>query len=120
MSNDALNDLQEELKTILGRQQMPEKALITAGMPYANAPLHIGHFAGTYVPADTYARFMRMLIGADNVLFVCGSDDHGSNSEVAAKKQGIPTSEFVGGVNDSQKANAWQLLYFDGSFHWNK
>ena len=38
MSNDALNDLQEELKTILGRQQMPEKALITAGMPYANAP----------------------------------------------------------------------------------
>ena len=103
MSNDALKNLQEELKIILGRQQMPEKALITAGMPYANAPLHIGHFAGTYVPADTYARFMRMLIGKENVLFVCGSDDHGSNSEVAAKKQGIPTGEFVGGVNESQK-----------------
>ena len=50
-------------------------------------PPFIGHFAGTYVPADTYARFMRMLIGEENVLFVCGSDDHGSNSEVAAKKQ---------------------------------
>ena len=103
MSNEALKNLQDELKTILGRQQMPEKALITAGMPYANAPLHIGHFAGTYVPADTYARFMRMLIGEENVLFVCGSDDHGSNSEVAAKKQGISTSEFVGQINNSQK-----------------
>ena len=102
MSNDALKNLQEELSTILGRQHMPEKVLVTAGMPYANAPLHIGHFAGTYVPADTYARFMRMLIGKENVLFVCGSDDHGSNSEVAAKKQGIATSEFVGQINDSQ------------------
>jgi len=103
MSNEALSNLQEELKTILERQKLPEKALITAGMPYANAPLHIGHFAGTYVPADTYARFMRMLIGGENVLFVCGSDDHGSNSEVAAKKQGMTTSEFVGQINDSQK-----------------
>jgi methionyl-tRNA synthetase len=103
MSNEALENLQTELKTILGRQKMPEKAVVTAGMPYANAPLHIGHFAGTYVPADTYARFMRMLIGDENVLFVCGSDDHGSNSEVAAKKQGISTSEFVAKINDSQK-----------------
>ena len=103
MSQNEIQNLQNELKIILDRQVLPEKALVTAGMPYANAPLHIGHFAGTYVPADTYARFMRMLIGDENVLFVCGSDDHGSNSEVAAKKQGIPTSEFVGKINDSQK-----------------
>ena len=101
--SNSLAELKEELSIILGRQTIPEKALVTAGMPYANAPLHIGHFAGTYVPADTYARFMRMLIGQENVLFVCGSDDHGSNSEVAAKKQGISTGEFVGQVNDSQK-----------------
>ena len=101
--SNSLAELKEELSIILGRQTLPEKALVTAGMPYANAPLHIGHFAGTYVPADTYARFMRMLIGEENVLFVCGSDDHGSNSEVAAKKQGISTGEFVGQVNDSQK-----------------
>ena len=94
--SNSLTELKEELSIILGRQTLPEKALVTAGMPYANAPLHIGHFAGTYVPADTYARFMRMLIGEENVLFVCGSDDHGSNSEVAAKKQGISTGEFVG------------------------
>ena len=94
---------QDELKLILSRMELPEKALVTAGMPYANAPLHIGHFAGTYVPADIYARFMRMLIGSENVLFVCGSDDHGSNSEVAAKKKGVSTGDFVKEINDSQK-----------------
>ena len=57
-------------------------------MPYANGPLHLGHLAGAQVPADIYARWMRMLIGDENVLFVNGNDDHGSTSEVAALKAG--------------------------------
>lgn len=75
--------------------QRPKKAVITAGMPYANGPLHLGHLAGAHVPADVYARYMRMLIGADNVLYVCGTDDHGSTSELAAHQAGKPIREFL-------------------------
>ena len=78
--------LTDEINIILGRLQRPTKAVITAGMPYANGPLHAGHLAGAQLPADIYARYMRMMIGGDNVLFVNGTDDHGSNSQVSAKK----------------------------------
>ncbi len=101
--SNSLSALKEELSIILGRQNLPKKAVVTGGMPYANGQLHIGHLAGAHVPADIYARFMRMMIGADNVLFVCGTDDHGSNSEVAAKKQGITTKEFIEQVHSNQK-----------------
>lgn len=103
MSENELTSLQEEIKTVFGRFKRPKKALVTAGMPYANGPVHIGHLAGAHVPADIYARYMRMMIGDENVLFVCGTDDHGSNSEVAAKTQGVSTQEFIGKVHDGQK-----------------
>ena len=74
------------VKEIINLIKRPKTAVITAGMPYANGPLHLGHLAGAHVPADVLARYMRMLIGSDNVLFVCGTDDHGSTSEVAAIK----------------------------------
>jgi len=106
-----LAELKEELSIILGRQSLPKKAVVTGGMPYANGQLHIGHLAGAHVPADIYARFMRMMIGADNVLFVCGTDDHGSNSEVAAKKQGITTKEFIEQVHSNQKKR-WIVMVF--------
>jgi len=54
---------------------MPEKILITSALPYANGPLHFGHIAGAYLPGDCYARFQR-LMGKD-VLYICGSDEHG-------------------------------------------
>jgi methionyl-tRNA synthetase len=92
----------QDIPTILSRVKRPKKAVITAGMPYANGPLHIGHLAGAHVPADIYSRWMKMLIGSDNVLFVCGTDDHGSTSEVAAKKQGLSTQDFIGGIHDKQ------------------
>lgn len=92
-----------DIPSILSRLQRPKKAVITAGMPYANGPVHIGHLAGAHVPADIYARWMRMLIGKENVLFVCGTDDHGSNSEVAAKKKGLSTEEFINDVHQRQK-----------------
>ncbi|MEY4630141.1 MAG: hypothetical protein RIQ81_261 [Pseudomonadota bacterium] len=81
----------------------PKKAVITAGMPYANGPLHLGHLAGAHVPADIYARWMRMLIGDQNVLFVCGTDDHGSTSELAAMQAGKSVQEFLAGIHKQQK-----------------
>jgi methionyl-tRNA synthetase len=72
-------------------------------MPYANGPLHLGHLAGAQLPADIYARWMGMLIGRENVLFVCGTDDHGSTSEVAALKEGITIREFIDRTHEGQR-----------------
>jgi methionyl-tRNA synthetase len=89
---------------IKSRAYRPKRAVITAGMPYANAPLHVGHLAGVHVPADIYARWMRMLIGADNVLFVCGTDDHGSTSELGAIKAGKSIRDFIDGIHAQQRS----------------
>ncbi len=80
----------------------PKKALITGGMPYANGPVHLGHLAGALIPPDIHARYMRMLIGAENVLFVCGNDDHGSTSELAALKAGVPVRDFIDQIHEQQ------------------
>ena len=71
-------------------------------MTYANGPIHLGHLAGANIPPDVYARYMRMLIGAQNVLFVSGSDDHGSTSELAALKAGKTTREFIDEIHKQQ------------------
>ncbi len=92
----------QDIPSVLARLKRPKKAVVTAGMPYANGPLHLGHLAGAHVPSDIYARWLRMLIGADNVLFVCGTDDHGSTSEVAAKTQGKSTREFIDEIHSKQ------------------
>ncbi len=92
-----------DVKSVLSAFKRPKKAVITAGMPYANGPLHLGHLAGAQVPADIYARWMRMLIGSENVLFVNGNDDHGSTSEVAAVQAGKPIREFIDTIHDKQK-----------------
>ncbi len=92
-----------DVKSALAQFKKPKKVVVTAGMPYANGPLHLGHLAGAHVPADIYARWMRMLIGAENVLFVNGNDDHGSTSEVAAVKAGKPIREFIDTIHEQQK-----------------
>lgn len=92
-----------DVKTVLSQHKKPKKVVVTAGMPYANGPLHLGHLAGAHVPADIYARWMRMLIGAENVLFVNGNDDHGSTSEVAAVQAGKSIREFIDTIHDKQK-----------------
>ena len=66
---------------------------ITAALPYTNGPIHIGHLAGVYVPADIYARYLR-LTGKD-VAFVCGSDEHGVAIPMKAKKEGITPRELI-------------------------
>jgi len=93
-----------DIETIKSQAYRPKKAVVTAGMPYANKPLHIGHLAGVHVPADIYARWMRMLIGAENVLFVCGSDDHGSISEIGAHEAGKSIRDFIDGMHKTQRA----------------
>lgn len=91
-----------DVKSIIELVKRPKTAVVTGGMPYANGPLHLGHLAGAIVPPDIMARYMRMLIGKQNVLFVSGNDDHGSTSEVAAMKAGIPVREFIDQIHDKQ------------------
>lgn len=75
------------------RKNMSERKLITAALPYANGPVHIGHLAGVYIPADVYARFNRRL-GKD-VAFICGSDEHGIPITIRAKKEGVTPQDIV-------------------------
>lgn len=72
---------------------MKERILVTSALPYANGPLHIGHAIGAYVPADVYSRYKRMS-GAE-VLFVCGTDEHGTPIVVAAEKEGVTPRQIV-------------------------
>ena len=72
---------------------MSERKMITAALPYANGPVHIGHLAGVYIPSDVYARFQRRL-GKD-VAFICGSDEHGIPITIRAKKEGVTPQDIV-------------------------
>lgn len=69
------------------------KYTITAALPYANGPLHLGHVAGVYLPADIFVRFLRMK--GEDVLFVCGSDEHGAAITLRAKKEETTPQEIV-------------------------
>ena len=64
-----------------------QRTLVTTALPYANGPVHIGHLAGVYVPADIYVRYLRLK--GENVLFVGGSDEHGVPVTIRARKEGI-------------------------------
>ena len=70
-----------------------KKFTITAALPYANGPLHLGHVAGVYLPSDIFSRFARL--NGDDVLFVCGSDEHGAAITLRAKKEGVSPQEIV-------------------------
>ena len=72
---------------------MPEKILVTAALPYANGPLHLGHLAGAYIPADVYVRYQR-LKGSD-VIFICGSDEHGVPITIRADAEQITPQQVV-------------------------
>lgn len=69
------------------------RTLVTCALPYANGPVHIGHLAGVYVPADIYVRYLRMK--GQDVLFICGSDEHGVPITIKAKKEGITPQDVV-------------------------
>jgi len=71
----------------------PQKILVTAALPYANGPIHLGHLAGAYLPADIYVRYQR-LKGRD-VIYICGSDEHGVPITITAEKEGITPQQVV-------------------------
>ena len=71
----------------------PKRYTVTAALPYANGPLHIGHIAGAYLPADIYVRYLR-LRGRD-VAFICGSDEHGAAITLRAKKEGVKPEQII-------------------------
>lgn len=73
------------------------KYTVTAALPYANGPLHLGHIAGVYLPADIFVRFLRM--NNHDVAFICGSDEHGAAITLRAKKEGITPQEIVDKYN---------------------
>ena len=70
-----------------------KRTLVTAALPYANGPVHIGHLAGVYVPADIYVRYLRLR--GREVLFVCGSDEHGVPITIKAREQGCSPQDIV-------------------------
>ena len=70
-----------------------KRSTITAALPYANGPIHIGHLAGCYLPADIYVRYLRLK--GEEVAFVCGSDEHGMAITMKARKEGVTTREIV-------------------------
>ena len=84
----------EKLRLILSSMKKDfKRTLITAALPYANGPVHIGHLAGVYIPSDIYARYLRLK--GEEVLFVCGSDEHGVPVTIKAKKEGITPQDVV-------------------------
>ena len=74
-----------------------KRTLVTCALPYANGPVHIGHLAGVYVPADIYVRYLRMR--GEDVLYVCGSDEHGVPITIKARQQGCSPQDIVDKYN---------------------
>ncbi|MGV8914120.1 MAG: methionine--tRNA ligase [Kaistella sp.] len=91
---------------------MADRKLITAALPYANGPVHIGHLAGVYIPADVYARVQRRL-GKD-VAFICGSDEHGIPITIRAKKENVSPQDIVDKYHEVIKKSFSELgISFD-------
>ena len=72
---------------------MPKRYPIPDAFPYTTGPIHIGHLAGVYVPADIYARYLRLT--GNDVIFICGSDEHGVPITIKAKKEGVSPQDIV-------------------------
>ncbi len=72
---------------------MSKRTLVTSALPYANGPIHLGHLAGAYLPADLYTRYLRLR--GEDVLHICGSDEHGVPITIAAEKEGVTPQEVV-------------------------
>ena len=91
---------------------MAQRYTITSALPYANGPVHIGHLAGVYVPADIYARYLRLK--GEDVLFVCGTDEHGVPITIRAQKEGCTPQEIVDKYHEQIKTSFHDLgISFD-------
>ena len=90
-----------------------KRTLITTALPYANGPVHIGHLAGVYVPADIYARYMRMR--GEDVVMIGGSDEHGVPITIKARGEGVTPQDIVDRYHSIIKESMKGLgIAFDG------
>ncbi len=91
---------------------MGKRTLVTSALPYANGPIHLGHLAGAYLPADFYVRYKRMR--NDDVVFICGSDEHGVPITIAADKEGVTPQDIVDRFHEMNKRTFEQFgITFD-------
>lgn len=88
---------------------------ITAALPYANGPIHIGHLAGAYLPSDIFARYLRL--NDKDVVFICGSDEHGAPITIRAKQEGVSPQEIVDKYHLQMKSTFKQLGISFDIFH---
>lgn len=72
---------------------MSKRTLVTSALPYANGPIHLGHLAGAYLPADLYVRYKRLT--GEDIIHICGSDEHGVPITIAAEKEGVSPKDIV-------------------------
>jgi methionyl-tRNA synthetase len=96
-------------------KQAPKRHLITAALPYANGPLHIGHLAGAYLSADVYARYLRLK--GQEVAFICGSDEHGAAITLRAKREGLSPKEIVDKYHENIKDTFGRLRVSFDCYH---
>jgi methionyl-tRNA synthetase len=78
-----------------------EKILVTSALPYANGPIHLGHLSGAYIPADIYVRYKRL--NGDDVLYICGSDEHGVPITISADKEGVSPQVIIDRYHEQNK-----------------
>jgi len=78
-----------------------KRYLVTAALPYANGPVHIGHLAGVYIPADIYTRYLKSK--KEDVIFICGSDEHGVPITIKARKEGVSPQQIVDQFHEQNK-----------------
>ncbi|BCW88915.1 Methionine--tRNA ligase [Alphaproteobacteria bacterium SO-S41] len=89
------------------------RILITSALPYVNGIKHLGNLAGSMLPADVYARFQRARRGAENVLYICATDEHGTPAELAALEEGLPIADYAAKYHRIQKSiyDGFQLSF---------
>src|SRR6056297_3669450 len=80
---------------------MNKKILVTSALPYANGYIHLGHCAGAYLPADIFVRYKRLQ--GKELLYVCGSDEHGVAITIAAEKEGVTPKDIIDKYHNSNK-----------------
>lgn len=80
---------------------MSKRTLVTSALPYANGPLHLGHLAGAYLPADLYVRYKRLR--KEDIVYICGSDEHGVPITIAADKEGVSPQDIVDRYHELNK-----------------
>jgi len=88
----------------------PKRYLVTAALPYANGPLHIGHIAGCYLPSDIYVRYQRAQ--QRDIKYICASDEHGVPITIRALKEGVSPQQIVDKYHALMKGNFFTTRHF--------